>query len=115
VSDFLSNPELSESGTKKIIDAIQNEQNRIEMAEAADLGLSVIKMSTYYAYELLVAVRNVELFVRWMKLLSGLLRRHIPACLWFTKYMEENMMIVREIIMVQKEDEIRQAFAGLIT
>ena len=43
-----------------------------------------------------------------------LFTKHIPACLWFVKYLTENLSIVKEILLDLKEETIRESFAELI-
>mmetsp|Transcript_45857 Transcript_45857/g.33609 ORF Transcript_45857/g.33609 Transcript_45857/m.33609 type:complete len:152 (+) Transcript_45857:29-484(+) len=49
-----------------------------------------------------------------MQLMDSLYGRHTVACVWFIKYMTENIKVLEELLLNSSYFEVREAFAKLL-
>ena len=59
-----------------------------------DPGLHTIKLATILSQDIIIKVKDVQSFVQWMHLMKSLYEKHAVACVWFIKYLTDNVRIV---------------------
>ena len=73
-----------------------------------DVGLNILKFAVNMAFDIVLKVKDVASFVKWMQLLEPLFARNAPACLWFIKYMHDNKFILEKLLLEDPNFGVRE-------
>lgn len=106
---------LQDSELIDLLNSTKETSARLKQLDDQDSTLKLIKLCTLFAYEMLIRAKNVEVFKEWVDILIKLYEKHVPACLWFLKYLDYNRFIMVDILLENKHAEVRYIFSKLIT
>lgn len=106
---------LQDSDLINLLNTTKETSAVIKHQEDQDSPLKLIKLCTLFAYEMLIRAKNTEVFKDWVDMLIKLYEKHVPACLWFLKYLSYNRFILIDILLENKHVEVRYIFSKLIS
>lgn len=107
ITELESKPEIIEI-------LIQGHNFYRSLENTYSFGLTLIKISTLYALELLLRAKKSSYFIVWLKKISDIAKVHLPGCFWFLQFLTQNKKIIVEILIENRDCDVRNEVKNLI-